>query len=167
MTTSSTKMHRYGMLQPIWQQLDINTDNNYIIRCHTFVWEPATILEPVIMGFNHFWMFVTFQNRGLHHLDMYCTLIIESSIHFDCRYLELWNTCIICLVFIVLNVIDGTESKYPSIIFLSIYYLKNQLLFRSNYCLLVYESLLYVLTTSLFKQTNRLYIELRRNFLLC
>ena len=29
--------------------------------------------------------------------------------------------CIITLVFIVLNVRDGTESKYPSIVFLSIY----------------------------------------------
>ena len=28
--------------------------------------------------------------------------------------------CIITLVFIVLNVRDGTESKYPSIVFLSI-----------------------------------------------
>ena len=76
------------------------------------------------MGFNHFWMFLTFQYRGLHHLDMYCTLIIEvwlkSNIHFECRYLELWNTCIITLFFIVSNVRDGTESKYPSIVFLSI-----------------------------------------------
>ena len=43
--------------------------------------------------FNHFRMCVTFQHRGLHHLDMYCTLIneawLKSSIHFDCRYLEL------------------------------------------------------------------------------
>ena len=70
-------------------------------------------------------MFVTFQHRGLHHLDLYCTLIIEAwlklNIQFDCRYLELLNSCIIGLVFIVLNVRDGTESKYPSIVFLSIY----------------------------------------------
>ena len=56
---------------------------------------------------------------------MYCTLIIEVrlklNIQFDCRYLELWNACIISLVFIVLNVRDGAESKYPSIVFLSIY----------------------------------------------
>ena len=33
----------------------------------------------------------------------------------------MWNYgCIISLVFIVLNVGDGTESKYPSIVFLSI-----------------------------------------------
>ena len=73
------------------------------------------------MGFNHFWMLVTFQYRGLYHLDMYCTLIIEawlkSNIHFYCRYLEIWSACIISLVFIVLNVRDGTKSKYPSIIF--------------------------------------------------
>ena len=77
------------------------------------------------MGFNRFWMLVTFQYRGLHHLDMYCTSMIEawlkSNIHFDCRYLELWNVCIISLIFIVLiNVRDGTESKYPSIVFLGI-----------------------------------------------
>ena len=69
-------------------------------------------------------MFVTFQYRGLHHLDMYFTLITEawlkSTIHFDCRYLELWNACIINLVFNVLNVREGTESRYPSIVFLSI-----------------------------------------------
>ena len=69
-------------------------------------------------------MFVTFQYRGLHHLDLYCTLFIEvwlkSNIQFDCRYLELLNACIIGLVLIVLNVRDGTESKYPSIVFLSI-----------------------------------------------
>ena len=71
-------------------------------------------------------MFVTFQYIGLHHLDMYCIFTIEawlkSNIHFDCRYLELFNTCIISLVFIVLNVRDGTESKYPSIVLLSIVY---------------------------------------------
>ena len=56
---------------------------------------------------------------------MYCTLIIEVwlklNIQFDCRYLELWNACIISLVFIVLDVRSGTESKYHSIVFLSIY----------------------------------------------
>ena len=44
------------------------------------------ILEPFIMeykndkhGFQPFFlMFVTFQYGGLHHLDMYCTLIIEA-----------------------------------------------------------------------------------------
>ena len=72
-------------------------------------------------------MFVTFQYRGLHHLDLSCSLIIEawlkSNNQFDCRYLELGNACIIGLVFIVLNVRDGTESKYPSIVFLSIFLL--------------------------------------------
>ena len=79
-------------------------------------------IQTIKMGFNHFWMLVTFQYRGLHHLDMYCTLIIEawlkSNIHFDCRYLEIWNACIISFVFIVFNVRDGTESKYPSIVFI-------------------------------------------------
>ena len=82
-------------------------------------------IQTVKMGFNHFLMLVTFQYRGLHHLDMYCTLItaawLKSNIHFDCRYLELWNACIISLVSIVLNVRDGAESKYPSIVFLSIH----------------------------------------------
>ena len=36
------------------------------------------IKEPVIMenkmGFNLFLMFVTFQFRGLHHLELYCTI---------------------------------------------------------------------------------------------
>ena len=83
-------------------------------------------IQTIKMGFNHFWMLVTFQYRGLHHLGMYCTLIIEawlkSNIHFNCRYLELWHACIISLVFIVLNVREGTESKYPSIVFLSIHF---------------------------------------------
>ena len=35
--------------------------------------------------------------------------------------MELWNACIFILVYIVLNVRDGTDSKYPSIVFLSIY----------------------------------------------
>ena len=64
---------------------------------------------------------MTFQYRGLRHLGMYCTLIIESwlksNFNFVCRYLELLNACIISLVFNVLNVRDGTESNYPSIVF--------------------------------------------------
>ena len=32
-------------------KLEVNTDNNYKIRCHTFDWEPAMILEPVIMEY--------------------------------------------------------------------------------------------------------------------
>ena len=59
-------------------------------------------------------MFVTFQYIGLHHLDLYCTLIIEgmlnSNIQFYCRYPELRNSCIIGFFFIVMNVRDGTES---------------------------------------------------------
>ena len=78
-------------------------------------------------GFQSLRMFVMFQYRELHHLDLYCTLIVEarlkSNIHFDCRYLELWNVSIISLVFNVLYVRDWIESKYPSIIFLSILYI--------------------------------------------
>ena len=58
-------------------------------------------------------------------MDMYCTLISEarlkSNIHFDCRYLELSNSGIFSLVFVVLNVRGGNNSKYPSIVFLSIF----------------------------------------------
>ena len=64
-------------------------------------------------------MFVTFQYRGLHHLDVYCTLTIEalmkSRIHLYCRCLELLNAFTISLVFIKLKERDGTDSKYPSI----------------------------------------------------
>ena len=60
-------------------------------------------------------------------MDLYCTLIIQAwrkpNIHFDCRYLELLNACKPSLVFMVLNVRGGTESKYPSLVFLSIVYL--------------------------------------------
>ena len=42
-------------------------------------------------------------NRGLNHLELYCTLTIEAwlklNIHFDRGYLELYNACIISLVF--------------------------------------------------------------------
>ena len=43
---------------------------------------------------------------------------LEWNIH--CRYLELWNACLNSLVFIALNVRYRTESKFPSIVFLSI-----------------------------------------------
>ena len=69
-------------------------------------------------------MFVTFQYRGLNHLELYCSLIIEAGlklcIQFDCRYLILLNTCILSFLFIVLNARDINEYKYPSIVFLSI-----------------------------------------------
>ena len=124
-------MHRYGIQQSIWQQIGIKTLKT-TTKLGVILWLRASNdigaghygIQTIKMGFNHFWMFVTFQYRGLHHLDMYCTLIIEvwlkSNIHFDCRYLGLWYTCIVSLVLIVLNVRDGIESKYPSIVFLSI-----------------------------------------------
>ena len=44
-------------------------------------------------------MFVNFHYRGLIHLELYCTLIIEAwfklNMHLDCRYVELWNACIV------------------------------------------------------------------------
>ena len=70
-------------------------------------------------------MFVNFQYRGLQHLELYDTLSIEAwlklNVHFDCRYLELRNACTFRLVYIVLNVRDGIESKYTSIVFLIIF----------------------------------------------
>ena len=124
-------MYRYGIPQPIWQQIGSKTlitttkvDIILLTRASNDFGASQCGIQTIKMGFNHFLMFVTFQYRGLHHLDMYCTLITEawlqSNIHFDCRYLELWNTCIINLVLIVLNVRGGTESKYPSIVFMSI-----------------------------------------------
>ena len=75
-------------------------------------------MQTIKLVFNYFRIFVTLQHRGLHHLDLYCTLIIQawrkSNIHFDCRNLELLNACKPSLVFIALNVRGETESKYPS-----------------------------------------------------
>ena len=69
-------------------------------------------------------MFVTFRFRGLNNFELYCILTIEAwlklNINFYCWYLEL---CIFSLVFIVLNVRDEIELKYPSIVFLSISYI--------------------------------------------
>ena len=45
------------------------------------------------MGFDHFIMLMTFQYRGLNHLELYCILTIEVwlklNMNSDCRYLEL------------------------------------------------------------------------------
>ena len=143
MTTSSTKMHWYGIPQPIWplvgsKTLTATTKLGVILlnESQQWFWVSNYGIRTIKMGFNQIWMFVTFRYRGLHHLDLYCTLIIEVwlklNIQFDCRYLELWNACIIGLVFIALNVRDGTESKYPSIVFLSISWKMEHLLFWSK-----------------------------------
>ena len=54
-------------------------------------------------------------------MDLYCALTIEAclklNMHFDCRYLELRNACILRLSYIVLNVRDGMEYNYPSVVF--------------------------------------------------
>ena len=125
-------MHRYGIIQPIWQHIGSRTLTKPtklgvipLAESQQLFWTQPLWNTNDNMGFNQFWMLVTFQFRGLHHLHINCTLIIEeglkSNIHFDCRYLELWNACIISLDFIALNVRDGTESKYPSIVFLGIF----------------------------------------------
>ena len=76
-------------------------------------------IQTIKMGFNYFEGLRTFG-----HLELHCTLSIEAlhklNMHFDCGYLELLNACIFGLVYIVLNVRDRTESKCPSIVFLSI-----------------------------------------------
>ena len=43
------------------------------------------------MGINHFLVFVIFQHRGLHHLDMYCTLIIEDLNQTFILIADIWN----------------------------------------------------------------------------
>ena len=52
LTTSSTKnaqiWHTPANITTNWKY---NTDNNNKIRCHSFDWEPAMILEPVIMEY--------------------------------------------------------------------------------------------------------------------
>ena len=51
---------------------------------------------------------------------MNCTLTIEAWLklikHFDSRYLELLNACILILVYMLLNVRNGINFKYPSIV---------------------------------------------------
>ena len=98
-TTSSTKMYRYGIPQPIWQQigsktLTATTKVGVILLTNSqqWFWSQSFWNTNYKNGFQSFFlMFGTFQYRGLHHLDMYCTLITEawlkSIIHFDCRYL--------------------------------------------------------------------------------
>ena len=122
-------------------------------------------IQAIKMDFNHFWMLVTFQYRELHHLDMYCTLSIEawlkSNIHFDCRILELCNACIIGLVFIVLNDRGGTESKYPSIVFLSIFWINK--FHSSKHCVkLLLRTLLHTQTVIVSYATmlkHRIWLE--------
>ena len=57
-------------------------------------------------------------------MEVYCTLIIEVwhklNMRFDSKYLDL-NTCTLKLIYISLNVRNGIEFQYPSIVvFLSI-----------------------------------------------
>ena len=58
-------------------------------------------------------------------MERHCTLTFEAwlklHMHFDCTYLEISNACILKLN-IALNTRDGMESKYPSIVFLSIHF---------------------------------------------
>ena len=135
MTTSSTKIHRYGIHQPIWQQiwnktLTTTTQLGVILLTGSQQWFWSQSLWDTNdkMGVNHFWMSVIFQYRGLHHLDMYCTLIIEawlkSNIHFDSKYLELWNKCIIGLVFIVLIVRVELNLNILQLFFWVYYWIK-------------------------------------------
>ena len=65
-----------------------------------------------------------FQYRVLNHLKLYCIFATEAwlkfNINFDSRYLVLLTAFKFSLVFFVLNLRDKIESKYPSIVFLSI-----------------------------------------------
>ena len=73
-------------------------------------------------------MFVSFQCRWLTHLEVYCSLTIETwlklNIHFDDIYLNPLNACRFSLVIILLNARDRNKSKYISFVFLSIYHFK-------------------------------------------
>ena len=78
-------------------------------------------------------MFANFKFRGLNHLELYCTLTNEArikiSMHFDSNYMELWNACIFRLAYILLNVRDEMESKYPwSELFFWVYHPKSLIL---------------------------------------
>ena len=72
-------------------------------------------------------MFGNFKYRGLHHLELYCILIIEawlkSNMCFESNYQELLNACILKLVFIfkLSNVKNGIEIQYSSIVVFSIH----------------------------------------------
>ena len=61
---------------------------------------------------------MTFKYRWLNHLDLYCTLTIESILIAD-----IWNYEMhakLAQFLLHLNVRDGTETKYSLIVFLSI-----------------------------------------------
>ena len=66
---------------------------------------------------------MNFQYSGCNHSKLYCSLTIEAwlklNMYFECRYLKLWNACVPNLVYIELNISDGIDSKYPSIVFLN------------------------------------------------
>ena len=105
-TASSTKMHQYGIPQPIWQQIGGKTlattpklDVILLTESQWWFWSHHFGIQTIKMGLNHVWVCVIFQYRGLYHFDMHCTLIIEawlkSNIQFGYRYLELWNACLI------------------------------------------------------------------------
>ena len=142
-------MHIYGIPEPIWQQIGcktLTTTTKLVLillrESQQWLWSQLLWNTNDKMGYNHFWTFVIFQYGGLHHLNMYCTWTIEvllkSSSHFDCIYRELWNACIIGLVFIVLNDRDKIESKYPSIVFLSIHVILKRILCRINLAIVLY-----------------------------
>ena len=58
-------------------------------------------------------------------MELNCTLSIGTwlnlNIHFDCRYPELRNNMYMLISLCFLNVRDGSESKYPSFVFLVIF----------------------------------------------
>ena len=120
-TTSSPKMHRYGIPEPIWQQVGRKTLTT-TAKLGTILLRRASNdfgakhygIQTIKMGFNHFWTFVTFWYRGMHHCGFVQYLNHWSVTEMK---LELRNACIISLGFIVLKVWDGTESKYSSIVF--------------------------------------------------
>ena len=69
--------------------------------------------------------------------------------HFDSRYLELLNACIFKLIYVLLNVGNGIEFQYPSIVFLSTVKpvlrghskRRTKLVFKTDYRLMKVESI--------------------------
>ena len=123
----------YGIPNLIWQQIGIETLTTntklgiiHLTESQQWSFDQSLWNTNDKMWFNQFLRYVHFQYRGFHHLELHCILIIEAwlnlNINFDCRYLELWTACIFSLHFIVLKVRNKIDCKYPSIVFLSIYW---------------------------------------------
>ena len=57
---------------------------------------------------------LTESSQAIHFAFICFAANLNINLNFGCRYLEILNASIFSLVFIVLNVRDGIESKTPS-----------------------------------------------------